>query len=189
MYQPASTVVHFEGISHGKDAKKGVKSHQVINQEKFLQKWNKVLETEHLSNGDDIFVARDRTANKKTILIIDDFVPFFDKDAGSRTMYQYLVLFNKIGLNVKFYVDNASPFQPHTDALLQSGIEVLYGPWYAENFEQWLKKNGRYIDYTYIQKPNNGDKYMDLIKKYTDSKLICNADDFQLDQVGKTVQH
>lgn len=42
-YQPKSVIVHFEGASSGTDLKTGVKSYQVINQQKFVAKWSDVL--------------------------------------------------------------------------------------------------------------------------------------------------
>ena len=38
-YQPASVVVHHEGISSGTDLRTGVKAYQVSNQNKFLERW------------------------------------------------------------------------------------------------------------------------------------------------------
>jgi GT2 family glycosyltransferase len=42
-YQPESTVIHVEGATSGMDTTRGVKRYQVINQEKFAQKWRKRL--------------------------------------------------------------------------------------------------------------------------------------------------
>lgn len=42
-YQPESVIVHFEGISSGTDLKTGVKSYQVVNQNKFVAKWSQAL--------------------------------------------------------------------------------------------------------------------------------------------------
>jgi GT2 family glycosyltransferase len=42
-YQPASAVVHVEGATSGMDTSRGVKRYQVVNQEKFAQKWRDAL--------------------------------------------------------------------------------------------------------------------------------------------------
>lgn len=42
-YQPESVIVHFEGASCGTDLNTGVKSHQVVNQHKFIAKWSEAL--------------------------------------------------------------------------------------------------------------------------------------------------
>lgn len=177
VFQPKSVVVHFEGISHGTDVNSGVKSYQVKNKEKFIEKWKDVLESEHLENAQEVFFARDRSRNKKTILVIDHYVPHFDKDAGSRTTFQYLKMFVDIGLNVKFIGDNFYKHEPYTSVLEQLGVEVLYGSWYASNIKKWLKENGKYIDYTYLNRPHISIKYIDLIREHTHSKIIYYGHD------------
>jgi GT2 family glycosyltransferase len=42
-YQPESVIVHFEGASSGTDLNTGVKSYQVVNQQKFVAKWRNAL--------------------------------------------------------------------------------------------------------------------------------------------------
>ena len=93
VYQPKSVVVHFEGISNGTDVGSGIKQYQVINHEKFVNKWKDVLEKEHFPNAENVFLARDRSKGKKCILIIDHYVPHYDQDAGSRTVFAYIKLF------------------------------------------------------------------------------------------------
>ena len=41
--QPAATIVHHEGKSHGTDEKVGIKAYQASNREKFVEKWSSVL--------------------------------------------------------------------------------------------------------------------------------------------------
>src|SRR6185312_17110384 len=48
IYQPESVVVHFEGISSGTDLQAGVKQYQLINKEKFAEKWTEALEHQPL---------------------------------------------------------------------------------------------------------------------------------------------
>ncbi len=44
MVQPCSTVIHFEGATSGTDTSSGTKRYQLINQEKFLERWRSELE-------------------------------------------------------------------------------------------------------------------------------------------------
>ena len=122
LYQPQSVVVHFEGVSNGTDTSTGLKHYQVVNQQKFREKWKDELD-KHPENGQDLFYARDRSYGKKTVLVIDHYVPTFDQDAGSRTVFQYLKLFVSKGYNVKFIGDNFYRSEPYTSVLQQMGIE------------------------------------------------------------------
>ncbi len=130
LYQPLSVVVHFEGVSNGTDTSAGLKAYQVENQKKFREKWQEVLQREHDPNGCNVFKARDRSQKKKHILVVDHYVPHFDKDAGGRCTFMYLKLFVKMGFQVTFIGDNFFRHEPYTTVLNQLGIEVLYGDSY-----------------------------------------------------------
>jgi len=177
LYQPSSVVVHFEGISNGTDISEGQKRYQVVNKIKFLNKWRDVLVRGHFVNGDNVFHARDRSRNKMTLLFIDHYVPHFDKDAGSRAVYQYLSFFVKNGFNVKFIGDNFVKHEPYTSILEQMGIEVLYGYYYSQNWKTWLKTNGRYIDYAILSRPHIAVKYIDEVRENTGAGIIFYGHD------------
>jgi GT2 family glycosyltransferase len=51
LYQPASSVIHLEGISSGTDLASGVKRYQVMNREKFLNRWRKSLSSQPAPPG------------------------------------------------------------------------------------------------------------------------------------------
>ncbi|MGP1488210.1 MAG: glycosyltransferase [Peptoanaerobacter stomatis] len=177
MYQPKSIVVHFEGVSNGTDTNIGIKAYQVENQKKFFTKWRNILEKEHYENGKNVFKARDRSFNKKTILVIDHYVPHYDKDAGSRTIYQYLKLFVKMGLNVKFIGDNYFRHEPYTSELQELGIEVLYGVYYANNWKEWIKVNSKYLDYVFFNRPHITEKYINFVKENTNARIFYYGHD------------
>ncbi len=177
MYQPLSVVVHFEGISNGTDLNAGQKSYQVVNSKKFYEKWKGVLEKENLTNAQDVFLAKDRGQLKKQILVVDHYVPHYDRDAGGKTTYMYLLMLVKMGFKVTFIGDNFYKHEPYTTDLNQHGIEVLHGSWYFENRESWLKENLHYFDYVYLQRPHISIKYIDLVKQYSHAKVIYYAHD------------
>lgn len=112
LYEPSARVYHFEGVSHGTDLGAGIKQHQLVNQAKFLEKWQQVLQTEHFPNAECLFLARDRSRNRRIIVVIDHYVPSYDKDAGSRSTWQYLQLMVELGYQVKFIGANFFPTSP-----------------------------------------------------------------------------
>ncbi|CAM3694911.1 glycosyltransferase [Cohnella lubricantis] len=174
--QPQSIVVHFEGISHGTDTGAGIKSYQIQNRQKFIDKWRTELQ-QQFGNAQHVFQARDRSRAHRTMLVVDHYVPNVDKDAGSRTVFQYLKLFINMGFNVKFIGDNFYRQEPYTSMLQQMGIEVLYGNWHAKHIDEWLELNGKYIDVTYLNRPHISIKYIDKIRKYSNSKVIYYGHD------------
>jgi glycosyltransferase involved in cell wall biosynthesis len=165
VYQPTARVYHFEGISHGTDLGAGVKKHQAINQEKFLEKWRATLQSEHFPNGQQLFFARDRSRARRTVLVIDHYVPSFDKDAGSRSTWQYLQLMVEMGYNVKFIGANFFPHQPYTRALQAIGIEVLTGEKMARGYRAWLRDNAARIDAVYVHRPHVAEQFSGALKE------------------------
>ena len=177
MYQPKSVVVHFEGVSHGTDLGSGIKSYQVANKEKFILKWQRDLEDQFV-NGKDALLARDRSKNKNHILVVDHYVPHYDKDAGSRTMWQYLLMLQELGFKITFVGDNFYKHEPYTSILENAGIEILYGPYFYHNFRDWLEQNGHYFDFVYLLRPHISIKYIDDVKHFTSAKIFYNGTDF-----------
>ncbi len=176
VYQPLSVVRHFEGFSHGTDqtvqpGKPSIKSYQQVNALKFLEKWSVELDKQ-FPNAVNPFWTRDRSKDKKTIVVIDHYVPHFDKDAGSRNTFQLLRLFVQLGYNVKFIGDNFYKHEPYTTVLQQMGIEVLYGEYYRDNLSSWIEQNNKYIDFFYINRPHISIKYIDFIREKTNAKIV-----------------
>ncbi len=172
MYQPLSVVIHLEGISNGTDLNSGIKSYQVTNQAKFCRKWREELENKHFQNGENVFLARDRSRSRKHILVIDHYVPHYDKDAGGKCTNMYIKLFVKLGMQVTFLGDNFYPHQPYTEELQQIGVEVIYGNYYSQHWKEWLKENGRYFDYAYLNRPHIAINYIDALRDYSDCRII-----------------
>ncbi|OQP48862.1 hypothetical protein A4D02_07240 [Niastella koreensis] len=181
VYQPLSVVIHHEGFSHGSDNKPKaglttIKEYQKLNILKFKSKWKDELKLQ-FPNSTNIFWARDRSQLKKTILVIDHYVPHFDKDAGSRTTFQYLQLFTSLGMNVKFIGDNFYKHEPYTTVLQQLGIEVLFGSHYAENWQKWILENEKYFDYILLNRPHISSKYIDFLRSNTKVKIYYYGHD------------
>lgn len=176
LYQPKSVVVHFEGVSNGTDTSSGLKAYQVENQKKFFEKWKNVLAA-HEENGVNVFKARDRSLGKKTVLFVDHYVPTYDMDAGSRTVFAYLQMFVQQGFSVKFIGDNFYQSEPYTTTLQQMGVEVLYGSWYAQNWKEWILRNSDCFDYAFLNRPHIAVNYIDFLRKHTKAKIVYYGHD------------
>lgn len=179
VYQPKSVVVHYEGISNGTDVQgTGLKRYQLVNQEKFKEKWQEELRSQPVNDGSpNPFKARERGQNRKYILVVDHYVPTWDKDAGSKTTYQYLQMFVKMGYQVKLLGDNFLSEQPYTGILEQMGIEVLYGKKMQSGIWDWIMKNKGMIDIAYLNRPHITAKYIDYIRENTDWRCIFYGHD------------
>ena len=168
MYQPKSVVEYDEGISKRNNLLSDIKTYQIINKKKFVEKWKNDLK--YQKEQGNTFLSRDRGYNR--IFVIDTFVPSYNTNAGNRCTFMYLNLFKEIGLQVTFLPNDFQKIEPYTTILQQKGIEVLYGDWYQKNIENWLKNNLKYFNFVYLQRPEIGLKYIDLIRKHFSGKIF-----------------
>ncbi|HKK22926.1 MAG TPA: glycosyltransferase, partial [Pseudohaliea sp.] len=164
-YQPASRIFHFEGVSNGTDLSAGVKQHQVRNQAVFAEKWQAVLDAEHFENAEHVIWARDRSAQRRCVLVIDHYVPHHDKDAGSRSTFLYLQLLLAMGYRVQFMGANFFPHQPYTRTLQQLGVEVLVGESIARGLDGWFAEHAPYIDEIFLHRPHVAEQFLPHLAK------------------------
>ena len=163
VFEPKSVVVHFEGVSHGTDTSTGIKAYQVENQKKFRERWKDVLERDHLANADRPFLARDRSQLKKVVLVIDHYIPQPDRDAGSRAIYQLLVLLAERGYAVKLWPENLWHDSQYARPLQDAGVEVLYGGEYVGQFDRWIGENGAQVDVVIFSRPHVSVNFIDAV--------------------------
>nr|WP_317850726.1 glycosyltransferase [Stenotrophomonas sp. OVS01A] len=176
-YQPESMVVHYEGVSHGTDVTSGIKAYQVANQKKLRERWQDTLLEGQFANAELPFLARDRSQLRKSVLVIDHYVPQPDRDAGSRTMDQFIGLFKKHGMSVKFWSDNLWHDPVYTPRLQQMGVEAIYGPEHVDNFEGWIAANGGCIDYVLLSRPHVSIKYIEALRRHSRATLLYYGHD------------
>ena len=164
--QPASVVVHHEGVSSGTDTGSGVKSYQVVNAGKFLKRWRDVLQREHFPNAENVFQARDRSAGRRTVLVVDHYVPEPDRDAGSKAMLQVLQTLVGAGCNVKFWPENLYRHPVYTPRLQQMGVEVIHGAAWQGRFEDWIEEHGPAIDAVILSRPHVATQVIEQVRSH-----------------------
>jgi O-antigen biosynthesis protein len=176
LYQPRSVVVHYEGQTHGTAVTTGVKAYQVENARKFAERWREVLAREHYPSGTHIMRARDHAAGKRVALVIDQYVPEPDRDAGSRNILNYVRALQQEGMVVKFWPDNMAYNTGYTEALQQAGIEVIYGP-SAPAFRDWALANGAELDIVLLSRPQVALEYIGALRRYSWARLVYYGHD------------
>jgi GT2 family glycosyltransferase len=177
LYSPTSVVVHHEGVSHGTDVSSGIKRFQIENQRKFVEKWDATLTSEQFENGQHLFVARDRSADRPRLLVIDHYFPQPDRDAGSRSVYDCCRIFADAGFQIYFWPENLHHDRPYSKALQELGIEALYGAQLVNQFPDWIKQNGPYLDYVFLSRPHISEKFIDDVKQHSEAKVLFYGHD------------
>lgn len=176
-YQPSSVVIHHEGVSHGTDVNAGIKAYQVENQKRLRERWKDVHEREHFPNGENVFRARGRTGTGKIVLIVDHYVPQPDRDAGSRTMWQFIHMFQQHGFSVKFWPENLCNDPVYTTLLQQRGVEVIYGEEYRDGFNEWVRVHGPDLDSVLLSRPYVAINFIGALRRYAKVPLLYYGHD------------
>lgn len=177
-FQPESVIAHYEGVSNGTDTGSGIKAYQVENQQKFRERWRDVLESQHYENGTHVAAARERSGGRKTVLIIDHYVPQPDRDAGSRSIVCFIRAFLQMGLNVKFWPQNLWYDDTYVKPLQQMGVEVFYGGEYLDGFDDWLATTDQMIDFVFLNRPHVSDSFLTPLKRHAPkAKLLYYGHD------------
>ena len=187
LLQPRSKVIHFEGISHGKDLAVGLKAGQVKNQQVFKSKWNKEL-TKQQPPKSSYLIARERLDQRRVVLMIDRCIPKFDQDAGSRSVHDYIIFLIDQGFVVKFISDEFVNEEPYTSYFQKRGVEILYGQWFERNWADWISEYADKLSYVWINRPSMASKYLISIKKNCRAKIIFYGHDLhflRLEREGK----
>lgn len=175
--QPASLVVHYEGLSSGTDETTGVKAFQAINREKFLARWGNTLRGEQFANAQDVFLARDRSRNRRHVLVVDHYVPQPDRDAGSRATWQVIQTLVRQGCQVSFWPANAYEDPIYTPPLQQLGVEVLCGSEYVGRFDAWLTEHGSYLDAVVLNRPHISAELVGSVRRHSRAKVVYYGHD------------
>jgi len=183
IYQPRSLIVHFEGISHGRDVAIGVKSYQTINKKTFVRRWSEVLSRDHYTHGTHVMRARDRACGRKTILVIDHKIPEPDRDAGSRAILGCVQAFLDAGLIVKFWPHNLFYVPVYTEALQDMGVEVFHGD-NAEPFDMWMSRNGADLDHVMLSRPAVAEAFLPTVRAHSKARVIYYGHDLHHRRLG-----
>jgi len=174
-YQPLAQLVHFEGITSGRDTSSGVKSYQVVNHKKFLARWSTVL-AGHSEPGANPYASKERQVNKR-ILVLDACVLTPDQDAGSLSVFNHIKIFQSLGYKVTFVPDNLHRDEKYTANLQRIGVECLYWP-HTQSVKSHLEAYGSYYDLVFIARVDVAEKHIDDVREYCPhAKIIFDTED------------
>ena len=175
LYQPMAEVIHFEGVSSGTDLAQGIKSFQVTNGQKFLERWHSALSS-HGSPGSKPQFECERHFRKR-ILVVDSCTPTPDQDSGSLKIFNFIQIFQALSYKVTFIPDNLVFIEKYTPALQRIGVECLFWS-YIESLDSYLATYGRDFDYILSCRPNETEKHLRSYKKHCpEAKILYDTAD------------
>lgn len=163
LVQPASKVVHLEGVTTGKDDRRGVKSSQPRNQQRFASRWKSTL-SGHPAHAADMQSITDRHY-RRTVLVIDALTPQPDRDSGSLRLFNLMRLLRSEGAHVVFLSANHGREGRYTTALQRMGVEAWYAP-FSGSSPAWLREHGARFDTVIVCRHYVAREFLPLLRKH-----------------------
>ena len=187
LYEPASKVVHFEGISSGTSLESGIKAYQVVNREKFLKKWGFALQAHHTPQN--ITHSHLPRLRRPRLLFIDHIVPEPDHDAGSVIAWSYLKILSQLGYEITFIPCNLRENGHYGSALRSLGVQLLHHP-YVSDVGVYLKEHAEEFDAFFLWRVNAGGIYTELIRELCpEVPIIFHTQDLHFLRMLRAAQH
>ncbi len=162
-YEPASTVIHCEGISSGTDLASGIKRHQVINQATFARKWAAAVARQP-GVGTPLPQAIHQR-RRGQILVVDAMTPDATRDSGSLRLCAIFRLLVEQGWHVRFLPDDGRASAGELATLGAIGVEVMPRPWVSD-LPGWLRKHGRDLHAVMLCRHTVAGQYAELVRKH-----------------------
>jgi glycosyltransferase involved in cell wall biosynthesis len=109
-------------------------------------------------------------AEENRVLVIDRFVPTYDKDSGSLRMFMFLQILSDLGYRVTFLPDDLQRSEPYAGELEARGVEVLSG---NLDVQKYLEGKGYSFSFVVLSRPEQTYKYLPLIRAYAINSVIA----------------
>lgn len=186
IYEPASLVIHCEGISSGTDPFAGVKQYQITNRAKFAEKWRDAL---HQQPAPGIPVEQAIHRKQRHILIMDALTPQPTRDAGSLQLCNIMRLLHGMGWRVTFMADNRQASPDEVMVLGQLGVQTLCKPW-SPSLATWLSREGAHLDAAMLCRYYVADSNLALIRRFAPkAKLLFDTVDLHFLREQRAAEH
>lgn len=158
---PHSVVTHLEGATMGSDtAADTLKSYQITNSRKLYNKWHSVLNVAHQPNAKISPFHTGRTHHNRFITIVfDHYLPEYDRDAGSRTIFAICEALARIENNYVIFVPANNFRSRYAVALERMGIECILGTQGWSRFDNLLTEYPETIRHVFVSRIDVARKY------------------------------
>jgi len=169
--EPASTIVHFEGASAGTDLARGMKRHQVVNRERFAERWAAELARRpEPPPRSDARRAPYRGA-RAHVLVVEARVPDPAHDAGSLRLVRLCDLLAELGCTVTLAPHDRALPSAASAALERRGVEVFTRAW-LRSIPAHLRERGSLYDLVWISRKHLASKYVHHVRHHCPNARI-----------------
>ena len=174
-YEPASTVIHCEGISAGTDLDHGMKRHQRPNRAKFVAKWQAELAAQP-PVGTPLERAI-RWRRRGRVLVVDMMTPEPTRDSGSVRMCAILDLLDRQHWSTALLPDDGHASAHAIATLGALGCETLCRP-AVPDLPRWLRRHGHELHAVILSRHMVAGQYLDVVRRHApQARLIFDTVD------------
>ena len=163
LYQPASRVVHLEGVTSGTDTGSGTKAYQVRNRDVFAAKWKDALARQPQAGS--LPTAGSVVHPRRQILVVDAETPRPDHDSASLRLVNLMRLLVADDAHVVFLPADLHYVEGDTDRLRRHGIESWHAP-FATRPAAWLREHGPRFDVVMLSRHYVAAEFLPLVRRF-----------------------
>ncbi|AXK71076.1 glycosyltransferase [Lysobacter sp. TY2-98] len=145
-YQPASVVLHCEGVTAGTDLRRGMKAYQIANQSKFAEKWRNALASQPAPGGNPDVAAFGRG---RAVVVVDEYLPDPQRDSGSLRLVNLMRLMLDAGAHVAFVQIGPGHDDTALARLRALGVEA-WDTASTGGIAAWLRRHGHRFDTAWL---------------------------------------
>jgi GT2 family glycosyltransferase len=182
-YEPASLVIHCEGISAGTDLGRGMKRYQSINQAKFIDKWPAELAAQ--PPACTALERAIRWRKRGRVLVVDAMTPEPTRDSGSLRLHAILQLLDAQGWSTSFIPDDGRASHREIAALGELGCETS-----LESVPAWLRRHGHELHAVILCRHTVAGQYAELVRRHAPrAKLLFDTVDLHFLREQRAAEH
>lgn len=161
--QPASRVVHLEGVTSGTDTGSGTKAYQVRNRGVFAAKWKDALVQQPRAGS--LPSAGSVVRPRRQVLIIDAETPRPHHDSASLRLVNLMRMLIDEGVHVVFLPADLRQVEGDTARLRRHGVEAWHAP-FATRPSAWLREHGPRFDVVMLSRHYVAAEFLPLVRRF-----------------------
>jgi GT2 family glycosyltransferase len=157
IYQPNSVVIHFEGVTGGRDIRSGFKRYQRVNHEKFAKKWAAELKTQPPPGK--VLTGRDRLGHD-AVLVVERRIPEPNKNSGDNRLDSIIQMLRSNDFQVTVLADDHLRRDPYVAYFQDHGVEIVF----EQTLEGLLKSRPDFYGIIWLSRVETAFKHLTLAR-------------------------
>jgi glycosyltransferase involved in cell wall biosynthesis len=101
---------------------------------------------------------------ERSVLVVDRFIPAYDRNSGALRMYSILKVLKNLGYRTTFIPEDLRHREPYESELRSLGIETVCG---NINMEDYFRKNGPRFDIVILSEALAAFRFISLVRAYS----------------------